>query len=79
MTVRLIYAWGLRILIPARIVLLMQRAALTLTLRVVELTLQLSLDRHSRPASERQGVTTHEPRPLVQTRGPVLQLKAGAR
>lgn len=40
----------------------MQRAALTLTFRVLELTLQL--ERHSRPASERQGVTT---------------LKAGAR
>lgn len=52
-----------------RYLLGMQRAALTLTFRVVELTLQLSLERHSRPASERQGVTTHEPRPLAQTRG----------
>lgn len=58
----------------------MQRAALTLTLRVVELTLQLSLEKHSRPAAARQGVTTHElRRPLAKTRGPVLQLKAGAR
>lgn len=56
----------------------MQRAALTLTLRVVELTVQLSFERHYRPATERRGVTTREPRPLVKTRIPVLQLKAGA-
>jgi hypothetical protein len=46
----------------------MHSAAITLTFRVVQLTLQLSLERHSRPASERQGVITREPRPLANTR-----------
>lgn len=57
----------------------MHRASLTLTLRIVELTVQLSLEKHSRPATERPGVTTREPRPLVKARGPVLQLKAASR
>lgn len=61
-----------------RYIMGMHRASLTLTLRVVELTVRLSLE-NSRPASKRPGVTALEPRPLVNARGPVLQLKTGTR
>lgn len=55
----------------------MHRASLTLTLRVVELTLRLSFEKHHGSAAERPGITIRETaRPLAKTRGPVLQLKA---